>query len=131
MTRPILFLSDLGLKDDFVGVCHSVIATIAPDARVVDCRTASCRWTSRSGRCSWPTASPTFPRTPCSWGVVDPGVGTDRKAIAVRSAAGAMLVGPDNGLLSLAWEALGGVDAAFEITSPDAPLAGLPRLPRP
>jgi S-adenosyl-L-methionine hydrolase (adenosine-forming) len=50
-------------------------------------------------------------------GVVDPGVGSDRRSIAVRSQSGALLVGPDNGLLSLAWEALGGVEAAVEITS--------------
>ena len=52
-------------------------------------------------------------------GVVDPGVGTDRKAIAVETASGRILVGPDNGLLSLAWEAAGGPTRAFEITALD------------
>ena len=50
---------------------------------------------------------------------VDPGVGTDRKAIAVETASGRILVGPDNGLLSLAWDAAGGATRAFEITAPD------------
>jgi S-adenosylmethionine hydrolase len=49
--------------------------------------------------------------------VVDPGVGSERRSIACLAASGAFLVGPDNGLLSFAWEALGGVEAAVEITS--------------
>jgi hypothetical protein len=48
-------------------------------------------------------------------GIVDPGVGTARKAIAVATAAGPRLVGPDNGLLSLAWKALGGATGAVEL----------------
>jgi S-adenosylmethionine hydrolase len=50
--------------------------------------------------------------------VVDPGVGSERRAVAVRAGTGALLVGPDNGLLSLAWAVLGGAEAAFEISSP-------------
>jgi S-adenosylmethionine hydrolase len=52
-------------------------------------------------------------------GVVDPGVGTDRKAVAVETASQRLLVGPDNGLLSLAWDVAGGPTRAFEITAPD------------
>jgi S-adenosylmethionine hydrolase len=51
--------------------------------------------------------------------VVDPGVGSGRGSIAVRASSGALLVGPDNGLLSLAWEALGGAEEAVEITADD------------
>jgi hypothetical protein len=51
-------------------------------------------------------------------GVVDPGVGSGRRAIAVESGAGALLVGPDNGLLSMAWEEMGGAERAFEIVDP-------------
>ena len=119
MTRPILFLSDLGLKDDFVGVCHSVIATIAPDARVVDLSHGVTPMDVMLGALLLADSVPYVPQGAVLLAVVDPGVGTDRKAIAVRTPAGAILVGPDNGLLSLAWEALGGADAAFEITSPD------------
>ena len=119
MTRPILFLSDLGLKDDFVGVCHSVIATIAPDARVVDLSHGVPPMDVMLGALLLADSVPYVPEDAVFLGVVDPGVGTNRKAIAVRTASGAILVGPDNGLLSLAWEALDGVDAAYEITSPD------------
>src|SRR5262249_52955207 len=54
--------------------------------------------------------------------VVDPGVGSSRRALAVRSATGRLLVGPDNGVLSLAWPALGDVAQAPAITSPDVVL---------
>jgi S-adenosylmethionine hydrolase len=96
-----------------------VIATIAPDARVVDLSHGVPPMDVTLGALLLADSVPYVPEDAVLLGVVDPGVGTDRKAIAVRSAAGALLVGPDNGLLSLAWEALGGVDAAFEITSPD------------
>ena len=132
MTRPILFLSDLGLKDDFVGVCHSVIATIAPDVRVVDLSHGVPPMDVTLGALLLADSVPYVPEDAVLLGVVDPGVGTDRKAIAVRSAAGAMLVGPDNGLLSLAWEALGGRRRVRDHLPRRAPLAGLPpRVPRP
>lgn len=123
MTRPILFLSDLGLKDEFVGVCHSVIARIAPDARVVDLSHGVNPMDVTLGALLLADSVPYIPADAVLLGVVDPGVGTDRKAVAVRTASGAFLVGPDNGLLSVAWEALGGVDAAFEITSKDVILS--------
>ena len=50
MAKPILFLSDLGVRDEFVGVCHSVIATIAPDAAVIDLSHGVPPTTSRRGR---------------------------------------------------------------------------------
>jgi S-adenosylmethionine hydrolase len=123
VTRPILFLSDLGLKDEFVGVCHSVIARIAPDARVVDLSHGVNPMDVTLGALLLADSVPYIPPDAVLLGVVDPGVGTDRKAVAVRSASGALLVGPDNGLLSVAWEALGGVDTAFEITSKDVILS--------
>lgn len=123
MTRPILFLSDLGLKDEFVGVCHSVIARIAPDARVVDLSHGVTPMDVTLGALLLADSVPYLPGDAVLLGVVDPGVGTDRKAIAVRATNGTLLVGPDNGLLSLAWDASGGVDAAFEITSPDVVLS--------
>jgi S-adenosylmethionine hydrolase len=51
--------------------------------------------------------------------VVDPGVGSDRRGVVVEADSGALLVGPDNGLLSLAWRSLGGASRAFEISSPE------------
>ena len=50
-------------------------------------------------------------------GVVDPGVGTSRRPVVVEAESGALLVGPDNGLLSLAWKALGGARRAFQISA--------------
>ena len=123
MTRPILFLSDLGLKDEFVGVCHSVITRIAPDARVVDLSHGVSPMDVVLGAVLLADAIPYAPADAVMLGVVDPGVGTDRKAVVVRATNGTLLVGPDNGLLSLAWEAIGGVDAAFEIASPDVVLS--------
>ena len=123
MTRPILFLSDLGLKDEFVGVCHSVITRIAPDARVVDLSHGVSPMDVALGAVLLADATPYAPADAVLLGVVDPGVGTDRRAVVVRAPNGTLLVGPDNGLLSLAWDALGGVDAAFEITSPDVVLS--------
>lgn len=121
--RPILVLSDLGLKDEFVGVCHSVIARIAPDARVVDLSHGVTPLDVTLGALLLADSVPFIPNGAVLLGVVDPGVGTDRKAIAVRATNGVLLVGPDNGLLSLAWDALGGIDSAFEITSKDVVLS--------
>jgi S-adenosyl-L-methionine hydrolase (adenosine-forming) len=121
--RPILFLSDLGLKDEFVGVCQSVIARIAPDARVVDLSHGVNPMDVTLGALLLADSVPYLPEDAVLLAVVDPGVGTERKAVAVRAANGTILVGPDNGLLSLAWEALGGAEAAFEITSKDVVLS--------
>ena len=123
MTRPILFLSDLGLKDEFVGVCHSVITRIAPDARIVDLSHGVSPMNVALGAVLLADAIPYAPPDAVLLGVVDPGVGTDRRAIVVRAANGTLLVGPDNGLLSLAWEELGGAEAAFEIASPEVLLS--------
>ncbi|MGZ6544544.1 MAG: SAM hydrolase/SAM-dependent halogenase family protein [Actinomycetota bacterium] len=117
MTRPIVFLTDYGLADEFVGVCHGVMLTIAPDARIVDLTHAIARQDVMRGALTLGRATGYLPHDAVLVAVVDPGVGSDRRAIAVRSSSGALLVGPDNGLLSLAWEALGGAEAAVEITS--------------
>ena len=99
----------------FVGVCHGVIARIAPDARIIDLTHAVPRQDVLRGALTISRATPYMPGDAVYVAVVDPGVGSERRSIAVRTAAGALLVGPDNGLLSLAWEALGGADAAAAI----------------
>ena len=119
MARPILFLSDLGIRDEFVGVCHSVIATIAPDAVVIDLSHGVPPTNVQAGAMTFRECIAFAPQDGVLLGVVDPGVGTDRKAIAVETTSGRILVGPDNGLLSLAWEAAGGPTRAFEITAAD------------
>ena len=97
----ITFVSDYGLDDDFVGICHAVIAGICPQARVIDL----VHWVPphdvRAGAVILRGALPYLP-VGVHLAVVDPGVGTDRRAVAVRVADGRLLVGPDNGLLSLA-----------------------------
>jgi hypothetical protein len=117
VTRPILFLSDLGLRDEFVGVCHSTIARIAPDARVIDLSHGVPPTDIALGALLLAESVAYAPGDAVLLGVVDPGVGTNRKAVAIRAEDDRLLVGPDNGLLSLAWEAVGGITAAFEVTS--------------
>lgn len=115
--RPVLFLTDYGLDDEFVGVCHAVIASIAPDVRVIDLSHGVPPQDVRRGALALVAAVPYAPRDAVYLAVVDPGVGTDRLAVAV-GAGQSLLVGPDNGLLSMAWDALGGVDRAVAI-APD------------
>jgi len=117
MTRPIVFATDYGLSDEFVGICHGVILGIAPDARIVDLTHAIPRQDVMGGALMLGRATAYMPADAVYVAVVDPGVGSERREIAVRAASDALLVGPDNGVLSLAWEALGGAVAAVEITS--------------
>lgn len=117
MTRPLVFLTDYGIADEFVGVCHGVMLRIAPDARVVDLTHAVPRQDVMRGALTLGRSTAYMPIDAVYVAVVDPGVGSGRRSIAVRAASGALLVGPDNGLLSLAWEALGGAEAAVEIAS--------------
>jgi S-adenosylmethionine hydrolase len=119
VTRPIVFLTDYGLDDEFVGVCHGVIARIAPDARVIDLSHGIPPQDVLRGALLLAGALPFMPEDAVYLAVVDPGVGGPRGAIAVQTARGPLLVGPDNGLLSLAWQELGGAETAVEITAPD------------
>jgi S-adenosylmethionine hydrolase len=118
VSRAIVFCTDYGLRDEFVGVCHGVMAKIAPDVTVIDLSHAIPRQDVMRGALVLSRAVPFMPVDVVYCAVVDPGVGSERRAIALRAASGSVLVGPDNGLLSLAWEALGGVEVAFEIASP-------------
>jgi len=111
----VTFLSDYGLEDEFVGVCHGVIARIAPDVRVIDVAHGIARHEVRSGALVLRRALEYMPAG-VHLAVVDPGVGTARGAVALRCAdEGRLLVGPDNGLLTLAAERFGGVAEAVEI----------------
>jgi S-adenosyl-L-methionine hydrolase (adenosine-forming) len=114
---PIVFLSDFGLQDEFVGTCHGVIARIAPDARVIDLTHGVPRGDILRGALLLRGALPYLPADAVLLAVVDPGVGGERRPVAVRTGDGRLLVGPDNGLLCLAADALGGVVRAAEITS--------------
>jgi S-adenosylmethionine hydrolase len=113
----VTFLSDYGLADDFVGVCHGVIARIAPDARVIDITHGIARHEVRSGALVLRRSLAYMPAG-VHLAVVDPGVGSERRAIALRCGGdeGRVLVGPDNGLLTLAAERFGGVAEALDIS---------------
>ena len=97
----ITFLSDYGHRDDFVGVCHGVIASICPDARVIDITHGLPRHDVLAGAIVLRNALPYMPAG-VHLAVIDPDVGAERRAVALRLAGGNVLVGPDNGLLSLA-----------------------------
>jgi S-adenosylmethionine hydrolase len=111
----ITFLSDFGLEDDFVGTCHGVIKGIAPEADVIDITHGIEPQSILQGALVLANTLPYMPEG-VHLAVVDPEVGTPRRALALRS-DGRLLIGPDNGLLMPAAERLGGVDAAFEITN--------------
>jgi len=116
MTRPITFLSDYGYDDDFVGVCHAVIARIAPESTVIDLTHGINRHSVAEGAAVLANALHYSPEG-VHLAIVDPGVGSPRRAVAVRVKDGdRILVGPDNGLLGPAIEALGGALAAVDVT---------------
>jgi hypothetical protein len=123
--RPIVFLSDFGLDDEFVGTCHGVIARIAPDGRIIDLTHGIPRQDVLRGAVVLARSLPYMPKDAVFLAVVDPGVGTGRRRIAVSTPSGQLLVGPDNGLLQFAWEALGGAMKAFEVNSREAILEPL------
>jgi S-adenosylmethionine hydrolase len=101
VTRPIFFLSDFGLSDTYVGVVKAVILGSAPDARIVDLTHDVPPQDIRAGAFALMTAAPYLPADAVVLAVVDPGVGTARRPIAVQ-VNGRAFVGPDNGLLSWA-----------------------------
>ncbi len=111
----VTLLTDYGRDDDFVGVCHGVIRRIHPEAQIVDITHGLPRYAVRQGALVLRNTLPFMPLG-VHVAVVDPQVGTERRALALRSGDGRILVGPDNGLLSLAWERCGGVDLAVDIT---------------
>jgi S-adenosylmethionine hydrolase len=114
MPPLITFLSDYGHADEFAGVCHGVIATICPQARVIDITHGIPRHDVRAGALILRAALPYLPAG-VHLAVVDPDVGAKRRAVAIRAADHRLLVGPDNGLLWLAVELAGGAVEAVEI----------------
>jgi S-adenosyl-L-methionine hydrolase (adenosine-forming) len=118
----ITFLSDFGLADDFVGTCHGVIKRIAPDVDVVDITHGIEPQSVLQGSLVLANTLPYMPAG-VHLAVVDPDVGTPRRALVLRAADGRLLVGPDNGLLVPAAERVGGIGAAWEITNRDYALS--------
>jgi S-adenosylmethionine hydrolase len=116
--RPVIgFLTDFGL-DGAAATCRAVMLSICPDAQIVDIAHTIAKYAIGDGAFVLRAALPYFP-IGTHLGVVDPGVGTVRRPIAIRARRGDVLVGPDNGLLVPAADALGGIEAARELTNRD------------
>jgi S-adenosyl-L-methionine hydrolase (adenosine-forming) len=113
--RYLSFLTDYGLDDGFVAACHGVGALIAPHATIIDVTHLIPRGDVRRGAAVLAQTVPYLPPA-VHVAVVDPGVGTSRRSIAV-AAGGSVFVGPDNGLLSWAITAVGGADQAVSLTN--------------
>ena len=111
----VTLLTDYGRDDDFVGVCHGVIRAIAPDAQIIDVTHGIPRYAVRTGAIVMRNTLPFMP-VGVHVAVVDPQVGSERRGVALRCHDGRVLVGPDNGLLSLAWESAGGVSLAVDVS---------------
>ncbi len=119
----ITFLSDFGTGDEFVGVVKSVIRSIAPHVSVIDLTHEVPAYDVRSGGLTLSRAAQ-YLSPGVVLAVVDPGVGSERRAIAVEVGGGqSYLVGPDNGLLAGAVAMCGGATAAVELTNADYHLA--------
>ena len=115
----ISFLTDYGTTDEFVGVVHSVIRQIAPDVRVIDISHHVPAHDIRAGGLTL-ARSAQYLAPGVVLAVVDPGVATARRAIAVEVGGGAsVLVGPDNGLLAPAVSMVGGATRAVELANLD------------
>jgi len=109
--RPfITFLTDFG-PDAAAAICRGVMVGIAPDAQIVDISHAVRKYAIRDGAFLLRVALPSMP-VGVHVGVVDPGVGTARRPIGLRTGRGDVLIGPDNGLLPAAAERLGGIREA-------------------
>lgn len=117
--KTICFLSDFGLSDDFVGTCKGVISRISPGANVIDLTHSVPGFAVEAGAEILEHATRYMPEDCVFLAVVDPGVGTERRGMALRTNDGAILVGPDNGLLMPAAESLGGVAEAVLLKNPE------------
>ena len=114
--RPVVFLSDFGYRNEWVGICHAVINRAAPDSNIVDLSHGVPPLDVRAGAILLVDCLPYVSKDAVVLAIVDPSVGRDRD-IALQTSDGRLFVGPDNGLLAPAWRAHGGVARAVEITS--------------
>jgi S-adenosyl-L-methionine hydrolase (adenosine-forming) len=121
--RPpfVSFLSDYGRVDEFVGVCHAVMLDVTPDLRIVDITHDITPFDVRAGALALVRAVQYLPDG-VVLAVVDPGVGTERRCIAVE-VDGGFVVGPDNGLLAPAVAMLGGPARIVALDNPEYQLS--------
>jgi S-adenosylmethionine hydrolase len=122
----VTFLSDFGTADDFAGICHGVINLLCPEAQVIHVTHGIMPQAIGQGARVLAGAMPYLP-VGVHLAVVDPGVGSERRAIALRTADGRRFVGPDNGLLIPAADACGGIVEAVSITNPQIMLQPVSR----
>ena len=121
----VTFLSDFGLQDDFVGTCHGVIKRIAPETQIIDVTHGIPAQQVLQGALVLANTLSYLP-VGVHLAVVDPGVGTSRRALALRDREGRLYVGPDNGLLLPAAERAG-IEAAHELANPQYALGTISR----
>jgi S-adenosylmethionine hydrolase len=115
----VSFLTDYGTTDEFVGVVKSVIRDLAPHVTTIDLTHDIAPFDIRAGSLALARCIGYVP-SGVVLGVVDPGVGTSRRAIAIEVADGAgVVIGPDNGLLAPAVAMAGGAERAVELTNPE------------
>jgi|SRR5215475_1088261 len=115
--RPtIVFMTDFGTANDAVAICKAVMIGIAPDARIMDITHQVTPFSIEEASRFLTGVTPYYPAGTVFVSVIDPGVGTSRKAIIVRTKKGQYFVVPDNGLVSAVVER-DGLDAAHEITN--------------
>jgi S-adenosylmethionine hydrolase len=113
----VTLLSDFGTRDTYAGVVEGAILHVAPDARVLHLTHGVPPGDVAQGARALADAVPHVP-VGIHFAVVDPGVGTDRRALVLASGDGRLFVGPDNGLLVAAAERCGGIVAAHELVVP-------------
>jgi S-adenosylmethionine hydrolase len=121
----ITFLTDFGLKDDFVGTCHGVMKRIAPEAQIIDITHGIPPQAVLQGALVLASTIGYMP-VGVHLAVVDPGVGGPRRSLALKDSEERMYVGPDNGLL-LPAASRAGIVAAFELANPEYALATISR----
>src|SRR6267143_1906836 len=117
--RPaIVFMTDFGTANDAVAICKAVILSIAPDARIMDITHQVTPYSIEEGARFLAAVSPYYPAGTVFVAVIDPGVGTSRKAIIVKTKKSQYFVLPDNGLITPVIDR-DGLDSAREITNPN------------
>jgi len=114
----IVFMTDFGVVDDSVALCRGVMYSVMPDVRIVDLTHQVTPFSIADGARFLFGTTPYFPAGTVFVVVIDPGVGSTRKAIVAKSQKGQYFVLPDNGLLTLV-ERRDGIAGVHEITNPD------------
>jgi S-adenosyl-L-methionine hydrolase (adenosine-forming) len=121
MSRSIVFLSDFGYRNEWVGICHTVINRIAPSSPIVDLSHGVTPLDVSAGALTLSDSLRFIDPDAVVLAVVDPSVGRDRD-LAIETEDGRLLVGPDNGLLAPSWRTAGGVKRAVSIVAEDVVL---------